>query len=642
MCGIAGIIHLSGMPVERKLLERMTALLEHRGPDGEGFYINGNMGLGHRRLKIIDLSENGRQPMSNEDGSIWVTYNGEIYNFQTLALELEAKGHIFRSRTDTEVIVHAYEEWGIQCVRRFNGMFALALYDERNEELFLVRDRIGIKPLFYYLGSDRLLFASEIKAILADPSVPRKIDTKCVHNYFSLNYVSAPLTLFKNILQVLPGHYLRVNKNRSRLERYWDISFTADAGTDRSDNSWLEEFDHQLHRAVKMRLVSDVPFGAFLSGGLDSSCVVYYMTQIMKTGVKTFSIGFDEKSFDELSHAEVAATSLKTDHHWQVVTPYVDDAFIRKLVWHSEEPTADSSIIPMSYLAQMTRSKVTMALSGDGADEILAGYETYQAYYLRKLYRRLLPGFVRTGLIRKMAEALPTSMTKVSLDYKIKSFIRGSELPWQEAHFHWRSIFDEQLKRLLYTDEFQEEIGEYRTFDFIRPYFEKTGDSALNAMLEVDTKFYLPNDMLVKVDRASMAHSLEVRVPFLDHQLVQFVARMPERLKLCGIHQRKSALRSIMKRRLPKAILKRRKLGFNVPLNVWIQGPLREFIFDTLSTESIRTIGILEPRTICWVIDQHLKGKRDFGYQIWSLVIFVIWWNMFIKCKRVNQTNLGW
>lgn len=634
MCGISGIFRLDGGTINQKLLESMTSLLRHRGPDGEGYYIEDNVGLGHRRLKIIDLSEKGKQPMSNEDGSIWVIYNGEIYSFQTLTVELKSKGHMFKSSTDTEVIVHAYEEWGIQCIERFNGMFAFALYDRRTRKLFLVRDRLGIKPLFYYVGKDRLLFASEIKAILADTDIPREIEPKCLHNYLSLNYVTAPLTLFRNIRQVLPGHYLIINENGYKEEKYWDITFSSRVGSKRNDRAWLEEFDHQLYRAVKLRLVSDVPFGAFLSGGLDSSSVVYYMRKIMDTEVKTFSIGFEEKSFNELPDADIVASNLRTKHYSKIVRPVIGESFIKKLCFHSEEPTADSSIIPVYYLSEMTRSRVTMALSGDGGDEILAGYETYQAYYLRRLYR-IIPPFFRTNLIMRMIEELPVSMSKVSLDYKLKTFVRGAELSsWEESHYYWRIIFDEQFKRQLYTDSFKSEIGKYSTFDFIRPYFKNRSNSALNTMLEVDTKFYLPNDMLIKVDRASMAHSLEVRVPFLDHELVEFVAEMPEKLKLYRLLVKKYALRSIMQNRLPEIILKKKKQGFNVPVNLWIQGPLREFVLDTLSIQTLKRINIFNPKVVSWVINQHLQGKRDFGYQIWSLLIFVVWWNMFFNTHR--------
>lgn len=634
MCGICGIFNLNGEPVSPVILRQMTDVIAHRGPDGEGFYIENDVGIGHRRLKIIDLSENAKQPMSNEDKSVWVSCNGEIYNYKKLTSELKSKGHVFRSRSDSEVIVHSYEEWGIRCVERFDGMFAFVLYDCRAKKMFLVRDRLGIKPLFYYLGKNRLLFSSEIKAILVDFDVPREIDTKCLHNYLSLNYVTAPLTLFKNILQILPGYYLEIDKKGCNQKQYWDISFKEEENGNRDDHSWLEEFDCLLYQAVKTRLVSDVPLGAFLSGGLDSSSVVYYMTQIMKTDVKTFSMGFHEKAFNELPDAEMVAKSLKTDHYSEIVTPQPDEKFIEKLIWHSEEPTADSSIIPMYYLSKMTRPKVTVALAGDGADEILAGYETYQAYYLRRLYR-LIPKFIRTGSLQKAADAMPASMRKVSFDYKIKKFTKGSELSWQEAHYYWRIIFDEELKKSLYTNDFQSEIGAYSTFDFIRPYFNKTCSSALNAMLEVDTKFYLPNDMLVKVDRASMAHSLEVRVPFLDHTLVEFLAKMPEHLKLQQFFQRKFALRAIMKGRLPKRVLRKRKLGFNVPINVWLQGPLREFALDILSHDTLKKIGVFNPQAVDWIINQHLSGKRDFGYHIWGLMIFVIWWNMFVGPNRL-------
>jgi len=632
VCGIAGIFQFNGDRVDPELLREMTALLKHRGPDGEGFYIGNDVGIGHRRLKIIDLSENGKQPMSNEDKTVWVSCNGEIYNYKKLTSELKSKGHFFRSRSDSEVIVHSYEEWGIRCIERFHGMFAFVLYDCRAKKMFLVRDRLGIKPLFYYTGKNRLLFSSEIKAILVDPDVPREMDKKCLHNYLSLNYVTAPLTLFKNIFQILPGHYLQAEKGGCNVKRYWDVTFEESKDNSWNQGLWLEEFDHRLYQSVKSMLVGDVPFGAFLSGGLDSSSVVHYMSQIMKTRVKTFSVGFEEKLFDELSDAELVAKNLGTIHSCQIVKSTIDEAFIKKMVWHSEEPTADSSIIPMYLLARMASEEVKMVLSGDGADEILAGYETYLAYYLRSIYR-FIPGFIRTSLIRKIVESLPISMGGVSPDYKLKAFVRGAEYPWQEAHYYWRIIFDENEKSMLYAPSFREEVGAYKTFDVISPFFGKPANTPLNAMLEADTKFYLPNDMLVKVDRASMAHSLEVRVPFLDHKLVEFVAGMPERLKLHWFFQRKFALRSVMRGRLPRSILRKRKLGFNVPINIWLKGSLREFMLDTLSPQALRRTGIFDPGPVSWVIGQHLKGKRDFGYQIWSLLVLLVWWKTFIDLR---------
>ncbi|MDD5773385.1 MAG: asparagine synthase (glutamine-hydrolyzing) [bacterium] len=629
MCGITGIKNFDSQCVPPDILAKMTRMLKHRGPDGEGFYIKDNIGFGHRRLKIIDLSERGRQPLSNENDTIWITFNGEIYNFQSISDILKKRGHVFKSCTDSEVIIHAYEEWGIQCLERLNGIFAFALYDERDKTLFLVRDRLGVKPLFYYKSQNYFLFASEIKAILAYPNVPREINETCLHNYFSLNYVTAPLTLFKNIFQVMPGNYLKINAGNCEINSYWDVSFVENCAEKRSDNEWLEGFDYQLRKAVQRQIVSDVPFGVFLSGGLDSSSIAYYMKNLMNTKVKTFSIGFEEKSFNELSDAELVARHLETEHYSKVVIPKIDENFIKKIIWHSEEPTADSSMIPMYFLSEMAHSQVSMVLSGDGADEILAGYETYQAYYLRKLYR-FIPRFLRVNVIKKMIDILPASMSKVSLDYKLKTFVRGAELSWMEAHFYWRVIFDEQFKRLLYNEEFSKQIGSYTTFDFIKPYFGKAGKSVLNAMLEVDTKFYLPNDMLVKVDRASMAHSLEARVPFLDHELVEFVAKMPERLKLNNYFQKKFMLKHVMKNRLPRKILQKKKEGFNVPINVWIQGPLKEMVLDTLSTRNLEKIGIFNTQFIQRLIYQHIKGECDFSFQIWSLLIFVNWWNMFI------------
>lgn len=629
MCGIVGIVNIDGRNVDKNLLLKMTASLKHRGPDGHGVYIAKNIGLGHTRLKIIDLSEKGNQPISNEDKTIWITVNGEVYNYKSIRDQLEKKGHRIKSDTDIEVIVHSYEEWGINCINKFNGMFALALFDLNNKKLFLVRDRLGIKPLFYFVDDKKLIFASEIKAILVDETIKREIDMKCLHNYLSLNYVTAPVTLFSNIYQLLPGHFLEIDGNRITENKFWNVSFVENKGLKRKDNEWQEEFNELLFQSVERRLMSDVPFGAFLSGGIDSSSIVYFMKQILHDKVKTFSIGFEEKTYNELDDANHVSNWLSTDHYFEIVKPQLDESFIKKIIWHSEEPTADPSIIPMFYLSKMARRNVTMALSGDGADEILAGYETYQAYYLRKLYR-FLPAFFRKKVLMRIVESLPTSMTKVSVDYKLKRFVKGAELPWEDAHYYWRIIFDEETKRCLYSKDFKNFLGNYSTFDFIRPYFENAKGSPLNKMLEVDTKFYLPNDMLVKVDRASMAHSLEVRVPFLDHQLVEFVSSMPEKLKLRYFLKKKFALKKIMHNRLPKEVLKKKKLGFNVPINLWIQRPLREFILDTLSVQALNRIGILEPKTVSWIINQHLSGKRDFGYQIWSVLIFVVWWNMFI------------
>lgn len=630
MCGITGIYNFNQEKVREEIIRNMISTLKHRGPDAEGIFLKKNVGFGHTRLKIIDLSESGNQPMCNEDGSVWLTSNGEIYNYKEIKKELQGKGHKFRSETDIEVIIHAYEEWGIDCLKKFNGMFAFALYDCNSKKLFLVRDRLGIKPLFYYVDDNKLVFGSEIKAILEIKSIKREINPEALHNYLSLNYMTAPLTMFKNIFQILPGNYLEIKREKIVKVRYWDISFNEDKYTGKSDDIWLEELDDLLEKSVEKRLISDVPFGAFLSGGIDSSSIAYFMRKILKKDIKTFSIGFNEKSFNELEDSLLVSDKLQTDHYPEIFQSKIDENFLHKIVWFSEEPTADSSIIPMFHLAQMTKSHVTMALSGDGADELFAGYETYQAFYLRSLYR-FIPKFIRRGISSGIINKLPVSLAKVSLDYKLKTFVKGVELPRDESHFYWRTIFDEKSKGNIYSKEFKNLTENFNSYNFAKPYFEHASGNALNRMLEFDTRFYLPNDMLLKVDRASMANSLEVRVPFLDHELVEFVAKMPVNLKLKFYYKKKYALKRIMSGRLPNQIIKKRKLGFNVPVNIWIKGSLHDMVRETLSKSNVEDSGIFNYKQISILLDQHEKGIKDHGYQLWNLLIFMTWWKMFMK-----------
>ncbi|MFC1976633.1 asparagine synthase (glutamine-hydrolyzing), partial [Chloroflexota bacterium] len=424
MCGITGLLKFNdNQPISADIIRRMTTILKHRGPDGEGIHIQGPVGLGHRRLAIIDLSDAGKQPMTNEDGSIWLTYNGEIYNFQEIRRMLITKGHQFQSNTDTEVVIHAYEEWGLDCLEKFNGMFAFALWDQKQEQLWLVRDRLGIKPLFYAVCPPSqgqpgyFLFGSEIKAILASGLLGAKVNLEGLHHYLSLNYTPAPYTLFAGIHQLLPGHHLLCDTSGNiKTAEYWDMYFSEDAYRDAP--YYFDAFEQMANDAVRSRLVSDVPFGAFLSGGVDSSGIVYWMSQIMPQPVKTFSMGFQQESYNELGHARQIAKVCQTEHYEKFVTTDAVSV-LPKIVWHAEEPTADSSMIPMYYLAQMTRRHVTMVLSGDGADEILAGYETYQAYYARQFYR-LLPGLLRRRILAPLAHLLPVSDAKISLDFKLK------------------------------------------------------------------------------------------------------------------------------------------------------------------------------------------------------------------------------
>jgi asparagine synthase (glutamine-hydrolysing) len=639
MCGIAGLLRFDQAAIERGTVKRMTDAIAHRGPDGEGMYLAGPVGLGHRRLAIIDLSPAGKQPMSNEDGTVWITFNGEIYNFTDIRQQLEKRGHYFRSLTDTEVIVHAYEEWDTECLNYLNGMFAFGIWDERKQRLWLVRDRLGVKPLFYCHLSDRLLFGSEAKAILSDGRVDRSIDYASLAYFLALNYTPAPHTLFKNIRQILPGHYLLVDANgRVQDVAYWDLTFDETDGRRRGD--YLSGFTNLLEDSVRLRLVSDVPFGTFLSGGIDSSSVAYWMSRHMAEPVKTFSIGFGESSFDEVAYARKVAAQIRADYHERIVDADTA-AVLPKIVWHAEEPTADSSMVAVYYLAQMAREHVTMVLSGDGADEILAGYETYQAFYLARLYQRI-PAWLRNGVISPLVNILPTSDAKVSLDFKLKRFVRGVTLPAEDAHGTWRTIFDAPTRAKLLSPDLRHPEAGADALDLYRAMFARTNARhPLNRMLYVDTRFYLPNDMLVKVDRMTMAHGLEAREPFLDYRLVEFVASVPAYLKLRYFLYKKYLLKVAMSDKLPAEIIWRRKQGFNVPNARWIKQGLKPFVMDSLSPVRLKQMGIFNVRTVEEILRNHFAGQADNSHQIWCLLTLVHWWSRFIEGQTPVRAEEG-
>lgn len=613
----------------------MTDSLQHRGPDAYGVHISGPVGLGHRRLAVIDLSEGGQQPMSNEDHTIWITYNGEIYNFLDIRNVLETKGYIFRSESDTEVILHAYEEWGVDCLARFNGMFAFALWDARIQKLWLVRDRLGIKPLFYLHRNDRLLFASEIKGILCEPTVNREVDLIGLHHYLSYNYTPAPFTLFESIRQLPPAHYLLIDRDgQSKLEEYWDVSYQQKRTE--SEAQLIQEFASRLSESVRMQMVSDVPLGAFLSGGVDSSSIVHFMSRHTNQPVKTFSIGFHEKTYNELVYARMVADRCKTDHYEHIVMPDASRV-LPEIVWHAEEPTADSSMLPLYYLSKMTRERVTVALSGDGADETLAGYETYSAYYLAQLYQ-LIPELIRRNLLNPIVNGFPVSHSKMSWDFKFKLFVRGADKNYEAGHASWRSIFDEDAKRDIYTDEMHAFLKDVNSLDLYTSAFAQTdAKHPLDRMLYADTRFYLPNDMLVKVDRMSMAHSLEVRVPFLDHNLVEFAASLPPKLKLKNYFRGKYILKKMLNQNLPGIPVWRKKQGFNIPKGIWFKGELKDFVFDNLSPSQINRMGFFKPSKVSMLINKHIAEEKDNSHQIWGLLYLSLWWQQFISESIIGQ-----
>ncbi|NNF08502.1 MAG: asparagine synthase (glutamine-hydrolyzing), partial [Candidatus Eisenbacteria bacterium] len=494
MCGIAGFIERDrSAKAEATTLEKMVEVIHHRGPDSGGGAVVGPAALGMRRLAIIDVA-GGDQPMRDDTGRFWLVFNGEIYNFRELAKDLESRGVTLRTRSDTEVLLHLFALEGADCLKKLNGMFAFAAYDKQENRLLLARDRLGIKPLFYRLDKDRLWFGSELKTILADPRVPRTLNRQALHDFLAFNYMPAPLTAMKGISQLLPGTFMLLENGQESIHSYWDLEYEPDHSRDEA--YWIEATRSGLEESVKRRLVSDVPFGAFLSGGIDSSAVVAFMSRHLDQPVKTFSIGFEEPSYNELSQAKIAADTFKSEHHELVVKPNVSE-LISRLVWHSDEPSADSSAIPVFLVSQLARKHVTMALSGDGGDELFAGYETYQAHHWRNQYRKI-PKVLRHGVIRPLVHAIPPSSKKVSLEFKAKRFVNGSELSAEQSHYSWRNIFSEAMRDDLYTSAHRSSFEPQPSFRFYEQHFERSrGWDFLNRMLHVDTRFYLPNDMLV-------------------------------------------------------------------------------------------------------------------------------------------------
>lgn len=628
MCGIAGILNLDARPVSAAMVKRMSHALAHRGPDGEGVFLDGSIGLGHKRLAVIDLSSDAQQPMCNEDRSVWLTFNGEIYNFRELRRELEGRGHRFRSHTDSEVILHAYEEYDLEFLSHLSGMFAFALWDKRQQRLLLARDRLGIKPLFFAHTKNSLIFGSEIKSLLEHPDVPRTLNRNALHDYLSLNYVVAPRTLFSGIMQLEPAHYLlSYADGRSREQRYWDVGFGVDASL--TESQVLDCVRSHLERSVSSQLVSDVPVGVFLSGGVDSSAIAALMTHSNKSPIQTFSVGFNEPTYSELNFARQMAQHIKSHHHEMIVAAEVVET-LPKLVWHAEEPTADSSMLPLYHLARLARSEVKVVLSGEGGDEVFAGYETYRAPTVMGFYSRL-PLWMRTHVLPRAVDLLPVSSSKVSFESKLRRFVRGAHLTSQAAHLTWRMIFSESEKSELYSPEFGFPPNGHSTSDTFQPFLERVHDANLiNQLLYVDLCGYLPNDMLVKADRMTMAHSLEARLPLLDHDLVEFMAQVPPKFKLRNGWGLKPLLRGAVKDLVPTPILRRGKQGFNVPKGLWMQGIMRDFVAARLLEPSAwGRLGLFRPEGVKRIVQDHWDGHSDNSHQIWSLMCLDLWLDRF-------------
>ncbi len=622
MCGLAGIFDLDeARPVDGGLLARMTGALVHRGPDGEGYFREPGCGLGHRRLSIIDL-EGGAQPLFNEDESVAVVYNGEIYNFRELRAQLEALGHRFKTASDTEVIVHAWEEWREDCVQHFRGMFAFALLDRNDKTLFLARDRIGIKPLYYtLLGGRRLVFASELKALLVHPEVPRKISPQAVEDYFTFGYVPDPGTIYEGIRKLPPGHTLTNRRGAAPKEpiRYWSLDslFRYEEGP---DAELAETLKARIEETVRLRMVADVPLGAFLSGGVDSSAVVAAMAGLSETPVNTCSIGFADPRFDESAYAQEVADLFATDHYMERVDSLPEGA-IDRLARIYDEPFADSSAIPTYQVCGIARERVTVALSGDGGDEVFWGYGRYRWHADEARLRERLPAFLRGGTVRRLADHLPLR-DRWPLARAVAETAQALARAPAEAYLHTLSLVEERQRRALFTPRLARDLQGYRAFEaFDRHYRSAPSDHPVGKVQWADLMTYLPGDILTKVDRASMAHSLEVRVPLLDHQLVAWAHGLAPDKKLRG-RNGKFLLKTALADRLPETLLHRKKMGFAVPLDEWFRGPLAGRAREAFASQLLKDSGLFETGGLLELLDAHLQKRRTCGQLLWAVLMF--------------------
>lgn len=632
MCGICGVIDFKGKPIDQKEFLRQTNILSHRGPNDAGVFLDKNAALGSRRLSIIDL-ETGNQPIHNEDKTIWVVCNGEIYNYRELAQSLKAKGHVFYTRSDTEVIIHLYEEYQEKCVEYLNGIFAFAIWDKKLRKLLLVRDRLGVKPLFYYHDHNKLLFGSEIKAILHDSAIKREVNQEALNNYFSFNYVPCPLTMFKNIHSLPAGYMLICSDKNVRISKYWDMVFKEGKVSD--ENEIYERLRAQIDKSVRMQLVSDVDVGAFLSGGIDSSAIVRFMRKNLTRSIKTFNVRFKESTFDESSYAALVSKYFGTRHYEIFCTPQDYINYLPNIIWHADNLTADISMLPLYLVSKLASQHVKVVLSGDGADELFAGYPTYLASKLLGYYQKL-PAFLRQRVIPFLVNRMPVSEKKMSFEFKVRRFIQGARLSPQEAHFSWRMIFSDEEKGLLFgdsciNDKFRESSWIYGQF-----YQNNHSWEELSRHQYADIKVWLVDSILAKVDFMSMANSLEVRVPYLDHELVEFAASIPSNFKLKRFTG-KYIMKKAMRDEIPKAVLRRAKAGFNIPIGRWLRTELKGLMTDVLSCENIKRIGFLNHKYVKELINDHLEYKKDNGYKILSLLHFSCWYDTFINSKSVRE-----
>lgn len=626
MCGIAGFVNTEEAPDARErelVLEHMCRVIRHRGPDDQGMLIAENVALGMRRLSIIDLA-GGHQPMANELGTSSLVFNGEIYNYRELQRELASRGHRFRTNSDTETIVHAYDEYGSACVEHLRGMFAFAIWDSRLNQLMLARDRVGKKPLYYTLTSNgTLIFGSELKSLLEHPEVTRQISPEALDAYLTFGYVPDPFCILRGIQKLPPGHFLTFRDGRVSLTQYWDFRFSTEKDTgDRRAEDYLDELREILNEAVRIRLISDVPLGAFLSGGIDSSAVVGLMARNSDRPVKTFSIGFNEDSYDELKYARIAAAHFGTEHHEFVVTPDICH-LVDELAWHFDEPFADPSALPTYMVSKLARAHVTVALSGDGGDELFAGYTRYLVESQRTSFERV-PRVLRQNLMRPLSQRLPHGAWG-------RNYLHNVSLDGVDRFLDSVSVFTRLTKRSLYTSDFRSQLKDDHLAGAHFHNLANQGQTndPLDMLLYLDSKSYLPGDILTKVDRMSMAVSLEARTPLLDHKLIEFVTRIPASLKLHA-GETKYIFKRAIADFVPSEILHRSKQGFGLPIQQWINEQLREQIRSTLTDNRARGRGYVEQDYVAQLLAEHERGRRDHSASLWALFMLELWHRIFI------------
>jgi len=621
MCGICGFNWN-----DSELVARMTETMHHRGPDQDGIYSESGMSFGHRRLSILDLSEAGRQPLGNEDGSIMVTYNGEIYNFQEIKDDLIAKGHKFRGKSDTEILVHGYEEYGFDLLHKMNGMFAFAIWDRKKERIWVARDRIGIKPLYYYCKNGKFVFASEIKAILEDREIPREVNHQAMYRYLCFEFVPAPDTMFAGIQKLPAGHFAVYEKGQLKIEQYWDLKFNVPEKP-QSIEEIVERERDLIEQSVKRRLLSDVPLGAFLSGGLDSSAIVAMMRKHVPGRLRTFTIGYEDKTFSELDYAKIVADHFETDHQVLMIEQ-MNRELVEKSLWHLDEPMTDLSSIPLMLICQQAKQHVTVCLSGEGGDEVFAGYDRFKAARLAN-HLRLIPKPLREGVLYKLTAKLPDQEQKKGVINMLKRFMEGAALPEEAMHIRWQFFSNATLEENLYSDSFKTHV-DFDPFARLRDYNAKTeGLDPINRQIYADMRYMMTDSVLMKVDKMSMANAVEIRVPLLDHTLVEYMGTVHGNLKLRG-SQTKYIFRKALEGILPDKIVYRGKQGYSLPVKNLLRTQLKDYMVELLHESPI----IRESMNMTYVdtlIAEHLSMKHNHNHVLWGMMNIAIWYNRFFR-----------